>query len=174
MLLKHEGINRLDPGEVQCIALAKHTADQRMRYVLFLTDDYDAGEAAKCVLEKYQSGFVLRTADLVVFFGIRLNLQKPEIHQSLRNLISFYTDLYDSVLQQVNDQLVHGRGPYAVSLIRQGDFLRAKQIIAALPLSVGARKELGQHVDELIKLSGDTSTLSHCLVRLRALERLQL
>jgi predicted nucleic acid-binding protein len=173
-LLTDEGVQHLDRGELECIALAIRTADERMRYVLFLTDDYEAGEAARGVFDKYQCGFVLRNADLIVFFGIRFNLGKSEIHHALRDLISFNTELYESLSRSISDRLVSGRGPFVVSLIRSGDFARAKKMISTLSLDRATSQDLNVQIDELIRLARGTSVLAHCLMRLRQLEKMQL
>lgn len=172
--LEAEKLNDLDYGEIGCIALAKYTADERIAYVLFLTDDYDAGESAKQVFDKYQCGMVVRSADLILFFGIRLKLAKPEIHQGLRNLISFYTSQYDSLLKEVQVLLPDNESSYIFPLVRGGDFDRANEAISRLSLDTATRGKLIGLVNEVKALAAERSVLGHTLLRLRALNAVRL
>lgn len=173
LTLEGEGLEDLDAGEMDCIALAKCVADQRVCYVLFLTDDFDAGESAKHVFDKYQCGMVIRSADLISFFGIRYKLARTEIHQGLRNLISFYTSLYDSLLSEVTRVLPGSESSYVYPLVRNGDFARAKQAVSRLSVDAATRSKLTALVDEVDTLAGEKSVLGHSLFRLRALDRLK-
>lgn len=167
--LAADGLDGLDAGEVNCIALAKCIADQRVCYVLFVTDDFDAGESAKRVFDKYQCGMVIRSADLISFFGIRYKLQKAEIHQGLRNLISFYTIIYESLLNEVKCLLPGSEGSYVYLFVRTGDFVRAKQAVSRLELNVPTRVRLATLIDSVCSLAEENSILGHSLARLRAL-----
>ena len=169
-LLEAEDLNDLDVGEIDCIALAKYTADERFSYVLFLTDDYDAGECAKQVFDKYQIGTVVRSADLISFFGIRFKLAKPEIHQGLRNLIAFYTSLYESLLKEVTILLPGSESSYVFPLVHRGDFARATEAVSRLSLNMATRKKLSTLIEEVAALAADKSVLGHALLRLRALD----
>lgn len=170
--LKAENLTNLDAGEIDCIALVKCTSDTRVSYVLFLTDDYDAGEAAKLVFDKYQSGTVVRSADLISFFGIKFKLAKPEIHQGLRNFISFYTSQYDSLLKEVKVLLPGSDSSYVFSLTLQGDFTRAKEAVLRISLDATTRVKLTALINEVATLASQKSVLGHSLSRLRALDKI--
>ena len=173
-LLDGENLHTLDEGEIDCIALAKHTSDERVSYVVFLTDDYEAGESANRFFDKYQCGIVVRSADLVSFFGIRLKLPKPEIHQGLRNIISFYTGMYESLLKEVKSLLPSSDGSYVYTLVYRGDFGRSKEAIARMTLRAVVRARLTTLIDELATLAGQKSVMGLSLLRLRALDGIRL
>jgi hypothetical protein len=168
-LLEQESLGRLDRGEIDCIALAKAKSDEHVRYVLFVTDDYDAGEAARGFFDKYQIGNVVRSADLISFFGLRYKLAKPEIHQGLRNLISFYTSLYELVLSEVQNLLPGGISSYVFPLVREGDFPGAIAAINRLSITQQTRQRLRELLEEVASLSAEQSVLAHTLSRLRSL-----
>jgi len=167
-------LEHLGAGEVACIALARGISDREVSYVVFVTDDYDAGECAKTIFDKYQCGMVIRSADLITFFGIRFKLAKAEVHQSLRTLISFYTGVYESLLQEAKSLLPGSEASYIYPFIQAGDLDRAKQAIVRLPLNAATRTRLTTLVEDVSALTGDKSILSHSFSRLRELERLQL
>lgn len=168
--LNSTSLNSLDAGEIDCIALTQRTSDDKVSYVLFLTDDYDAGEVAKTVFDKYQCGMVMRSADLITFFGIRFGLAKQEIHQGLRSLIAFYTSSYDSLLKEIAVLLPNNQSVYIYPLIHEGNFTRALEAVARLSLDNSAKSRLTDLLGEMAKLSAEKSVLAHSVSRLRALQ----
>jgi hypothetical protein len=172
--LEADDLAGLDAGEVGCIALAKLVADQRVCYALFVTDDFDAGECAKQVFDKYQCGMIVSSADLVSFFGIRYKLPKLEIHQALRNLIAFYTNLYESLLKELESLLPGSVRSVLYPLVRAADFARATQAVSRLSLGAQTRSQLVALIHDVGALAGERSTLAQALSRLRTLDRLSL
>jgi len=168
--LNSAGLNRLGRGEIDCIALTQRTSDDKVAYVLFLTDDYDAGEVAKAVFDQYQCGMVMRSADLITFFGMRFGLPKREIHQGLRSLIAFYTSIYDSLLKEIEVLLPNDHSFYVSPLIHEGNFTRALEAVARLSLGNPAKSRLTELLGEMAKLSAEKSVLAHSVSRLRALQ----
>lgn len=168
-VLEQEGMGHLGAGEKACVALAKHTSDERTVYTLFLTDDYEASQLAQVMFHKYQCGFVLRSADLISFFGLRFNMPKPEIHQAIRDLLSFYTNAYESLLTELKALLPSGENSPICSLVLQADFARAKQSVARLSLSPDRRVPLVRLIDDVARLAGEHSTIGYTLSRLRLL-----
>lgn len=171
-LIEAENCGSLDKGEIDCIALAKAIADKHVSYVVLLTDDYDAGESAKRVFDKYQVGTVVRSADLISFFGIRYKLAKPEIHQGLRNLISFYTNLYETTLKEVRSLLPGSEGSNVVSLLHRGDFTRAKEAVTRIGGT--ERSQLIALVAEIATSAAKKSVVAQALSRLRTLDGIRL
>jgi hypothetical protein len=168
--LNREDVKNLDAGEIDCIALSQCASDDKVSYVLFLTDDYDAGEVAKKVFDKYQCGMVMRSADLITFFGLRFGLAKQEIHQGLRSLIAFYTSVYDSLLTEVTDLLPSNQSCYVYPLVHEGNFTRALEAVARLSLDNSAKARLAELLGEMAKRSAEKSVLAHSVSRLRALQ----
>jgi hypothetical protein len=160
-------LSMLDAGERACIAFAKQTADSEMTYALFLTDDYDAGRAASRVFNKYQCGFVLRTADLITFFGLRYGLTKQQIHQALRDLLAFYNNTYHDLIATLTAE---GVASTAVSeLVWRGEFLKARQALAALSISAVRRRKLEDLIKDVEQLAGAESVIGYTIGRLRLL-----
>ncbi len=170
--LDGENLGNLGAGEANCIALTKFISDEQFSYVLFLTDDYEAGETAKKVFEKFQCGFVVRSADIIIFFGLRFGLAKPEIHQSLRSLIAFYTSAYEVLLNEVGRLLPGRETSYIYPLVYAGSFERAQDAVARLSLNKQIRNRLGDLLNEMATLSAGTSVLAHSVSRLRSLQDL--
>lgn len=170
--LNGEDLGNLGAGEIDCIALAKFISDEEFSYVLFLTDDYEAGEIANQVFEKFQCGMVVRSADIIIFFGLRFRLAKREIHQSLRSLIAFYTSVYELLLNEVRRLLPGRETSYIYPLVHAGDFGRAQDAIARLSLDNQTRGRLGDLLNEMADLSAGHSVLAHSVFRLRSLEDL--
>jgi hypothetical protein len=168
-LFESEGMTRLGTGEKACVALAKHTSDERTAYTLLLTDDFEASQLAQVAFHKYQCGFVLRSADIISFFGLRFNVAKPEIHQAIRDLLSFYTNAYESLLVELTAHLPGGESSPIRSLVIQGDFTRAKHSVARLNISSDRRVPLESLVSDVARLSGEHSTVGYTLARLRLL-----
>jgi hypothetical protein len=164
----------LDAGELDCIALAKGLADSRTCYIVFITDDYRAGEAAETFFELYQCGVVIRSADLISFFGIRYKMPKPEIHQSLRDLISIYTNQYEYLLREVESILPGSEKSHIFPLVRGGDFLAAKRAISRLLINVKARQGLIDLVDKISEQTNEKSIVSRSFNRLRDLEKIRI
>jgi hypothetical protein len=169
-VLEQEGMGRLDAGEKACVALARHVSDERTVYTLFLTDDHDASQLAQAMFQKYQCGFVLRSVDLISFFGLRFNLPKTEIHQAIRSLLAFYTNTYETLLTELKAQLPKGDDSPIVSLVLRMDFSRASHAIERLKLSPDKRVPLQKLIDELAHLTGEQSTIGYTLSRLRLLQ----
>jgi hypothetical protein len=170
--LKREDLPSLDAGEIDCIALAHRTSDDKVSYVLFLTDDYDAGEVAKTVFDKYQCGIVMRSADLIIFFGLRFGLAKQEIHQGIRSLIAFYTSIYDSLLKEIKVLLPTNHSIYVYPLIHEGNFTRALEAVRRLTLDNPGKSRLTELLGEMASLSAEKSVLAHSVSRLRALQEI--
>jgi hypothetical protein len=168
--LADDDIDGLDAGEIDCIALTKLISDDQVSFVLFLTDDYDAGEVARQIFDKYQCGMVVRTADLIVFFGLRFGLPKQEIHQGLRSLIAFYTTGYDSLLKEVKLLLSGSHASYVYPMIQAGNFSHAVESIARLSFANSEKSRLGNLLSEMAKLSAEKSVLAHSFSRLRSLQ----
>jgi hypothetical protein len=168
-LVENEGMTRLGVGEKACVALAKQTSDERTAYTLFLTDDYEASQLAQTVFHKYQCGFVLRSADVISFFGLRFNVAKPEIHQAIRDLLSFYTNAYESLLAELTTLLPDRENSPIRSLVMQGNFSRAKQCVARLNVSFDRRVPLESLIGNVARLTGEHSTIGYTLARLRML-----
>jgi hypothetical protein len=168
-VLEQEGISRLDPGEKACLALAKHTSDDRIVYTLLLTDDYDAGECAEAIFQKYQCGFVVRTADIISFFGLRYKCTKMEIHQALRDLLSFYTNVYESLLSEVKLLLPKGKDSPIATLLLCGEFAGARIGVARLDLSADRRIALISSIDKASELAGTQSIIGYTLACLRTI-----
>lgn len=170
-LVTAANLGRLDSGEAACVALAKNLADQYVSYVVFITDDFDAGESAKVFFKQYECGLVIKSADLIVFFGIRYKLAKTEIHQSLRNLIAFYTATYEALLEQIRNLLPGGEHHLLHGLIKRNEFSRAISAIPKLPLGGATRKQLTTLVENIERFSTEKSVLGHTLTRLHTLDK---
>ena len=158
----------LDAGEIDCVALVKRLSDSQCSYVLFLTDDYDAGECAREAFDQYQCGMAVRTADIILFFGFRLNLARSEVHQCLRTLISFYNNQYDALLEQIKRNLPEAEGSTLTGLILRGDYDRAKETIRGFRLKATLQAEMVALIEEIKLLASANSTLGHTLTRLRS------
>jgi len=159
----------LDAGEIDCVALVKRLSDSQCSYVLFLTDDYEAGECAREAFDQYQCGMALKTADIILFFGFRLNLAKLEVHQCLRTLISFYNNQYDALLAQIKQSLPEAERSTLTGLILRGDYDRAMTTIRGFRLDVALKSAIVVLIEEIKLLASANSTLGHTLTRLRSL-----
>jgi hypothetical protein len=164
-----EGIVRLDSGEKACLALAKLTSYEETVYTLFLTDDYKAGECARTLFDMYQCGLILRTADIILFFGLRYRCAKTEIHQALRDLLSFYTNTFESLLTEVELLLPQRDQALIEALLKRGEFDAARTRLAAINLAPASRSKLQVLMDQVSELAGERSIIGYTLNRLRTL-----
>jgi hypothetical protein len=157
----------LDAGERACIAFAKQMADSAMTYPLFLTDDHEAAKTAGILFHKYQCGFVVRTADLITFFGIRYGLSKQEVHQAFRSLLAFYNSTYQHLMAAVSNEDI---GSTVLSdFVWRGQFDKAKLALSTLTISADRRKRLEILIQDAEKLSQADSVIGYTLNRLRLL-----
>jgi hypothetical protein len=166
---KIEGIVRLDSGEKVCLALAKLTSYEDTVFTVFLTDDYKAGECAQTFFDMYQCGLILRTADVILFFGLRYRCAKTEIHQALRDLLSFYTNTFESLLTEVGLLLPEKDQAFIEALLKRGEFNAARTRIAAINLAPASRSKLLVLMDQVSELAGEGSIVGYTLNRLRNL-----
>ena len=174
-VLEEEQFNGLDRGEKICIALIKNACDEETKYVLLVTDDYDAGVLATEFLKKYQCGFVLRSADIIIFFGLRFKLSKTDIHQALRDLISYYTNTFKAVslkLENLTRKKDFGWQEIA-RLVGDGKFAEAMMAVHRLHVprtQRATRDAVVKMLNELIEKEGivqyyDVSSKGCCLVQ---------
>jgi len=160
-------IGGLDLGERVCVAFAKQTADAESAYALFLTDDYSAAKIAEAIFHKYQCGFVLRTADIITFFGCRYQLAKTEIHQALRDLLAFFNSTYENLMNAVRAE---GAGAaFVYDLIWRSEFKQANGVLARLPISAERRIVLERLIREVAELADTDGIIGYTLARLRLL-----
>jgi hypothetical protein len=167
--LEQESGAHLDAGEKVCIALAKHTSNERIEYVLLLTDDYEAGKCAQAIFHKYQCGFVVRTADIISFFGLRYKCSRIKIHQALRDLLSFYTKVYETLLSEAESLVAQAAESPIYTLLVRGEFDTARVQATRLHLAPAQRATLATLIDEASQLAGQHGIIGYTLLRLRAM-----
>jgi len=160
-------LKELDAGERACVAFTKHTAEQETSYPLFLTDDYAAAKTAEAIFGKYQCGFVVRTADLITFFGFRYQLAKIEIHQCLRDLLAFYNAAYENLMNAVRAEGKNADVLY--DLIWRSEFQQANRVLANLSFSTEARHRLEVLLNEVTELGDREGIIAYTIARLRLL-----
>lgn len=164
-----EGIGHLDSGEKVCLALAKVTSYKETAFTVFLTDDYSAGECARIFFERYQCGMIVRTADVILFFGLRYDCAKTEIHQALRDLLSFYTNTFESLVEEVKSLLPPREQPLITALLLRADFTAVRRRVTGINLAPASRTRFLSLVDRASELASDNGIVGYTLSRLRAL-----
>ena len=166
-LLKYEKVTHLDAGEKGCMQLARDISHSRHEFVLFFTDDYEAGETARRIFDKYQLGYVVRSADLIIFFGLQFQMSKREIHQALRDLLAFYIDEFEVVRRELEESLP-GRSTIIVSMLDRTEFEDALKALRGMRLPSKSCEHLEKRIATLRNLTED-GIVAHIRSRLNSL-----
>ena len=151
-VLEKEKVTHLDDGEKGCLQLVKQASRELGQFVLFLTDDFDAGESARRMFDRYQIGFTLRSADLIMFFGLQLDLSKTEIHQALRSLLAFYIDEFETVRRELEVRL-SGRSTVVVSLLDRSEFDEALKALGRMKVPTKEYEHFEKRISTLNDLT---------------------
>jgi hypothetical protein len=168
-ILVADSITRLDEGEKASLQLAIDASGRKMEYVFFFSDDYAAGQAAEELFDIYQCGYVVRSADLITFFGLRLALAKREIHQALRSLLAFYTDEFE-LARSALETALPDRSTVIVSHIDKRDFKKARATLQGMQIQPKVRTELLDHISSLESLMNG-GIVAHIMSRIHRLDQ---